>query len=234
MNKERFTELLNLYLDDEISSSELSELMDETRRCPDRQKLFLDYCRIHKACSLMGDTFTTSQSRRSFKQVAYAVGGLAAAFALLGMAGRNLLPMLNGTSGNAVVVQSSPSEGSSIRFFPEIDADGNMKTRFFRVNEPPQAEYVGVSSFGRIQNDGNSNWDERLILNPSDRSFGLNAETLFSEEMLDLGALDLEDPFNAFDEIRGSSQMSFSKAAFSPENDVSSFSVARDSRRNLK
>ena len=57
MNKEHFTELLNLYLDDEISSWDLSDLMEETRRNPERQKVFLDYCRIHKACSLLGDSF---------------------------------------------------------------------------------------------------------------------------------------------------------------------------------
>jgi len=233
MNRERFTELLNLYLDDEISPAELSDLMNETRRCPDRQKLFLDYCRIHKACSLLGDTYGVGKTRRSFKQVAYALGGLAAAFALLGMAGRNLLPLLNGTSSGPAIVQNSSSEGNTL-FFPELDATDSYKTRFFKVNEQPNVEYVGVSNFGGIQTDRHSGLKERLILNPSEEGFGLKAETFLSEEIIDIGELELEDPFNAFDEINTVSPMSFPKAAYLPASNAFGVSIARDGRFNLK
>ena len=51
MEIERFKELLNLYLDDEISSVELSKLISEIRRDPERKELLIEYCRINKACS---------------------------------------------------------------------------------------------------------------------------------------------------------------------------------------
>jgi hypothetical protein len=226
MNKERFIELLNLYLDDEISSWDLSDLMEETRRNPERQKVFLDYCRIHKACSLLGDSFEARRSKRSFKQVAYAVGGLAAAFTLLGMAGRNLLPMLDGPTAPPPIVQSGPSGGSTL-FFPEIALSEVSTPRFFKVNEQPRSEYVGVSNFGNLRSENTGNWNDRLVLSPSQDQYGLNAENLFSEELLDLGALELQDPFNAFDEMN-SAPLSFSLGT--------SFEIttARDSRSNLK
>jgi hypothetical protein len=231
MNKERFTELLNQYLDDEISSRDLSDLMEETRRDSERQKMFLDYCRIHKACSLLGDSFETRRSKRSFKQVAYAVGGLAAAFALLGMAGRNLLPMLNSPTSPPSIVQSGPSGGSA-PFFPEIASSEVATPRFFKVNEQPRSEYVGVSNFGNLKSEDMGNWNDRLVLNPSKDQYGLNAENLFSEELLDLGALELQDPFNAFDE-RNAVPLSLSKATFSSGTSFE-ITTARDSRSNLK
>ncbi len=231
MNKERFTELLNLYLDDEISSQDLSDLMEETRRDPERQNMFLDYCRIHKACSLLGESFEAKGSKRSFRQVAFAFGGLAAAFVLLGMAGKNLLPMFNSPEVQPSVVQSG-TKGSNTLFFPEIASSEVATPRFFKVNEQPRSEYVGVSNFGNMRNQESRNWSDRLVLNSSQEQFGLKPENLFSEELLDLGALDLEDPFNAFDEMN-SAPLSFSKAAFSSG---SSFEIttARDSRSNLK
>jgi len=231
MNKEHFTELLNLYLDDEISSRDLSDLMEETRRNPERQKAFLDYCRIHKACSLLGDSFEARRSKRSFKQVAYAVGGLAAAFALLGMAGRNLLPMLDGPTVEPSIVQRGPSEGSTL-FFPEIASSEVATPRFFKLNEKPRNEYVGVSNFGNLRSENTGNWKDRLVLSPLQDQYGLNAKNLFSEELLDLGALVLQDPFNAFEEMN-SAPLSFPKATFSSGTSFE-ITTARDSRSNLK
>ena len=227
MNKKRFTELVNLYLDDEICSWDLSDLMEETRMNLERQKVFLDHCRIHKACSLLGDSFEARRSKRSFKQVAYAVGGLAAAFALLGMAGRNLLPMLDGPTAPPAIVQSGPSGGSTL-FFPEIASSEVATPRFFKVNEQPRSEYVGVSSFGNLRSENTGNRNDRLVLSPSQDQHGLNAVNLFSEELLDLGALELQDPFNAFNEMN-SAPLSFSKAAFSLGTSFEKATV-RDSR----
>ena len=97
MENKRFKELLNLYLDDEIGSADLSKLFSEIRADPNRKKLFIEYCCINKACSRLssqpdGERF----GRRSVIQLIYAFGGLAAAFALLVMAGRNLVPLIGG------------------------------------------------------------------------------------------------------------------------------------------
>ena len=121
--------------------------------------------------------------------------------------------MLDGPTAPPSIVQSGPSGGSTL-FFPEIASSEVATPRFFKVNEQPRSEYVGVSNFGNLRSENTGSWNDRLVLSPSQDQYGLNAENLFSEELLDLGALELQDPFNAFDEMN-SAPLSFSNAAFS-------------------
>ena len=51
MKDQRFTELLNLYLDREISPAEAAELEAEIVREPARRRAYQHYCRQHKACA---------------------------------------------------------------------------------------------------------------------------------------------------------------------------------------
>ncbi len=232
MNNQRFTELLNLYLDEEISPEDLNDLMAETRRSDDRQKMFVDYCRIHKAYVLLGDSFEANQKRRSFKQMVYAIGGLAAAFALLGMAGRNLLPMINGGHSDAAIVQSSDPESGPV-FFPEIASTNTISSRFLKVNQPAQLENVGLSLLGRPSRNEGAFQSDRLILRAEQSEFQFNAQSLFAEDLLELGALEIRDPFNAVDDFSAASASDFSRAAFFPSANEG-MTLSRDSRSNLK
>jgi hypothetical protein len=54
MNQNRFIELLNLYLDEEISADDRSDLMLEVSGDPERQEVFREYTRIHNACAQLG------------------------------------------------------------------------------------------------------------------------------------------------------------------------------------
>ena len=63
MNQNRFIELLNLYLDEEISADDRSDLMLEVSGDPERQEVFREYTRIHNACAQLGSHF---ESRASF------------------------------------------------------------------------------------------------------------------------------------------------------------------------
>ncbi len=140
MEIERFKELINLYLDDEISSAELSELISETRRDPERQELFIEYCRIHKACSRLRNQLNGERvGRRSVRQLIYAFGGLAAAFALLAMAGRNLVPLI-GVGEDTIAVQ--PTEEAPERF-PEFAA-----TEVLAVSRKPSTNRLVLQSVG--------------------------------------------------------------------------------------
>ena len=140
MDIDRFKELLNLYLDDEISSAELSELISETRRDPERQELFLEYCRIHKACSLLRNELNAEPAgSRSVRQLIYAFGGLAAAVALLAMAGRNLVPLV---SGGDELFAAQPSEVADERF-PEFVA-----TEVLAISRNPQTERLVLEPVG--------------------------------------------------------------------------------------
>ena len=54
MNDRRFTELLNLYVDHEIAPAEAAELEAEVLHNPVRRRVYDRYCRMQRACSLLG------------------------------------------------------------------------------------------------------------------------------------------------------------------------------------
>ncbi len=60
MKQDKFVELLNLYLDHEISSADAVLLEDEIRRSPERRELYRKYCRIQKGCRLVAANFADS------------------------------------------------------------------------------------------------------------------------------------------------------------------------------
>ena len=55
MNDRRFIELLNLYVDQQIDPSEAAELEAEVVRSPERRRTYNQYCRLQRACCLLGD-----------------------------------------------------------------------------------------------------------------------------------------------------------------------------------
>jgi hypothetical protein len=55
MKDTKFTELLNLYLDHQISEHEAAQLEAEVRRSPERLRLYRQYCRMQKACTLLAE-----------------------------------------------------------------------------------------------------------------------------------------------------------------------------------
>jgi hypothetical protein len=91
MKESKFIELLNLYVDHEITPAEAGELEAEIQRDPSRREVYLQYCRIQKGCTLLADKFRTeapepavamAAPRRSTPKWAYAGGLLAAAAAV--------------------------------------------------------------------------------------------------------------------------------------------------------
>jgi hypothetical protein len=55
MNDKKFMELLNLYLDREIDADDALRLEAEVASDPDRRKIYDQYCRMQKACSMLTD-----------------------------------------------------------------------------------------------------------------------------------------------------------------------------------
>ena len=90
MKESKFIELLNLYVDHQISPSDAALLEAEIQRSPERRKVYRQYCQMQKACSTLAETFladapapdksveTASEPRR-FALVTYAMGFAAAA-----------------------------------------------------------------------------------------------------------------------------------------------------------
>lgn len=57
MNDAKFTELLNLYLDHEISAEDAALLEAEVQGNPARRRVYLEYCQMHNACTVLGRRF---------------------------------------------------------------------------------------------------------------------------------------------------------------------------------
>lgn len=98
MKDTRFTELVNLYIDRQISPDEAAELELEIQSNPRRRQVYLQYCRMHRATKLVYESFRaqTEQNGQPARQPAtiahiqgrirqrrmrwvYAASGLAAA-----------------------------------------------------------------------------------------------------------------------------------------------------------
>lgn len=50
MKENRFIELLNLYVDQQLTAAEATELETEIQRVPERRRTYEQYCRMQKAC----------------------------------------------------------------------------------------------------------------------------------------------------------------------------------------
>jgi hypothetical protein len=62
MKESKFIELLNLYIDQEISREESQLLEAEIAANPDRRKIYLQYCRMHRASVMLVDSFKTEKT----------------------------------------------------------------------------------------------------------------------------------------------------------------------------
>lgn len=57
MKDSRFIELLNLYVDHQISAADAALLEAEIQRTPERRKVYRQYCQMQKACMTLSETF---------------------------------------------------------------------------------------------------------------------------------------------------------------------------------
>jgi len=96
MKDNRFIELLNLYIDRQITAEETAELEAEIQGDPRRQAVYRQYCQIHSATKLVYESFRAGaepdakpasrpatvelfETRRGRKNWVHYVGGVAAA-----------------------------------------------------------------------------------------------------------------------------------------------------------
>jgi hypothetical protein len=64
MKDTEFLELLNLYVDHEITSADAARLEAEVQSNPDRRRVYHDYCRMQKACTLLAKDFSEQPAER--------------------------------------------------------------------------------------------------------------------------------------------------------------------------
>ncbi len=123
MNDSEFLEILNLYLDHEISPADAARLEAEVQANPARRRIYAQYCRMQKACALLGRQAPASApavelvrpaavfSRRPVWNAGVAFGGLAAAACIAGFVLLRTLPSPSAPAAASVAVApaSSPS-----------------------------------------------------------------------------------------------------------------------------
>lgn len=109
MKDSEFIELLNLYLDHEISATDSARLEAEIRGNLERRRVYLQYCKMQQACRVIATDFAHAESehapatdkkvvpfvldapaasRRRRIQVSYAIGTFAAAACIAFLVGR--------------------------------------------------------------------------------------------------------------------------------------------------
>lgn len=151
MNKRRFIERLNLHLDNELTSGESEELMTAARANPELFRIYRQYCMINEACAQLGEQFATPAARSSARQTLYALGGMAAAAALLFMAGRNLAPMV-GQEAVAQGAPAAPQAGPVPSQLARFDVDSIVGAEAFEHELAPSGGMLQFASF-RVAND---------------------------------------------------------------------------------
>lgn len=121
MKDTKFTELLNLYLDHQITPEDSALLEAEIQRDTKRMQLYRQYCRMHKACSQLADSYRENAPtrrplvlQRQRRDVGLYATGLIAAAACIALAIIIMPADYNGSPGLTVQPESpAPALASS-------------------------------------------------------------------------------------------------------------------------
>lgn len=125
MNKQVFIERLNLYLDEELSPDEAEELLEAIRQNPEYHRIYVQYCQLFNACSQLGGAFAEPKAANSWRQKVYAIGGMAAAGALLFMAARNLSPLIGDNVDQSAQIEPAAGSFAGVETEPLLVMDVN-------------------------------------------------------------------------------------------------------------
>jgi anti-sigma factor RsiW len=144
MKDSEFIQLLNLYLDHEISAADAVRLEAEVQSNPARRRIYQDYCRMQKACKVLAADFKTEPEIATEKKVVafnpaaarasrsaslYTLGGFAAAAAcvaiiFVGRGRQETTPSMADQGAAVAAVQASPREIDVKSTLVAADASG--------------------------------------------------------------------------------------------------------------
>ena len=111
MKETKFIELLNLYVDHQISDGDAALLEAEIQQNPQRREVYRQYCRMQKACVMLADNFRSeapepaetgkivafAPPRHSLARALYVTGTLAAAACVAAVVVLSRHPAANGS-----------------------------------------------------------------------------------------------------------------------------------------
>lgn len=169
MKDSKFIELLNLYVDHQISAEEAALLEAEIHHDPERRRVYRQYCQMQKACVMLADSFRTeapstdnlrvgaagrevafTPPRRRLQAVALAMGALAAAACVaLVMVNRARLTVERGAP--ALAGAPAPTATVAARPAPEpLPARMSLQPVFAAVVRDNAAVTVAVGDRGEL------------------------------------------------------------------------------------
>lgn len=117
MNESKFIELLNLYVDHQISPADAALLEAEVKNNPERRRVYREYCQMQKACTVLAENFRSQapasdpkivefKPRRRASAVAYVAGLVAvAACAALVLGVRSRMTVSTPVAGQQMAAQ---------------------------------------------------------------------------------------------------------------------------------
>ncbi len=193
MTHNKFTELLNLYLDHEISLEDAAKLEAEIQQDPQRREIYRQYCRMQKGCTLMAESFghqseSVTPRKISFDPVrtvnpfaTWATGvGIAAAagFAMVLMSNNpsetlvGEIATVQPAQPAALVASSNPEPAEALYSMPEFDRPQTELHTVFTptlVNTAP--DQTARSLYVNEQSE-RFDWMDRVDFNtPQDEDF---------------------------------------------------------------
>ena len=199
MKQNKFIELLNLYLDHEISLEDAARLEEEIQRSPERRKMYHEYCQMQKGCSLLAEGFSdvdqtepvfaleSSRQQRGFSGWYAGVGALAAACVAVVVVFQSNQPSeivesaTMAESSTETVVASVPAEATSSRLaMPVFPANNTKLQTVFTpklINSPATAE--SARAFFARETEAGFDWMEEVQLDPIESD---PSEMVFSVE----------------------------------------------------
>lgn len=203
MKQDKFIELLNLYLDHEISAEDATRLEGEIQRNPERRNIYREYCQMQKGCSLIAEKFSeldqtepvfsaesASAKRGGFAGWYAGAGALAAACLAVVMVlqSNESVEMAETTTiaatPNKTVVASAPvsvtNPGSSRLAMPVFPTNNTKLQTVFTpklINTPATAE--SARAFFARETEAGFDWMEDVQLDPIESD---PSEMIFSVE----------------------------------------------------
>lgn len=190
MKDNRFIELLNLYIDRQITAEETAELESEIQGNPKRQAVYRQYCQIHSATKQVYASFRASsteqpaaeagqtgvielfESRRRRTNVSFYAAGLVAAacvtlvFVRHNQSAPDSAPQLAIKPQAVAVAQAAPTPVAvSVESVPGLVSLRNAIT-------PPAPDYNAMLTALREQDEERAFSSERVYANATPSLFG--------------------------------------------------------------
>jgi hypothetical protein len=151
MNDKKFMELLNLYLDREIDADDALRLEAEVASNPARRRVYDEYCRMQKACSMLTsepaadpDKVVVAFPAPQFWGRAPLIGALAAAAAILVAVGLRERP--------APGAFAAPAAPRTLASTVDLPAQSDAMTPVFLARSPSAAQ-SGAAGFTALESN---------------------------------------------------------------------------------